>query len=193
MAGRPRQFDRETALINARDLFWRCGYEGTSLSDLVTALGIASARIYKAFGSKEQLFKEAIQYYEQHEGGFAERALAEPDIETAIRSMLNSAVSLYAQPGHPLGCMVVSSTSGMSDENKSLAEWLAQRRNAKTQSIISRFEQAYAEGQLRAETNPVALGHYFATLLHGLSVQARDGVSREILTGVIFNALSLLK
>ena len=57
MAGRPREFDRELALLKARNLFWRQGYEGTSMSDLVAELGIASARIYKAFGSKEQLFR----------------------------------------------------------------------------------------------------------------------------------------
>lgn len=193
MAGRPRQFDRETALINARNLFWRCGYEGTSLSDLVDAMGIASARIYKAFGSKEQLFREAIEYYEQHEGGFAERALAEADIASAMHSMLNNAVLLYTQPEHSLGCMVVSSTSGLSDENSSLAEWLAQRRHIRTQGIISRFELAAASGQLAEGANPTALGHYFATVLHGLSVQARDGVTQQSLSGVVFYALRLLK
>ena len=55
MAGRPREFDRDLALEKARDLFWARGYEGTSMSDLVAALGIASARIYAAFGSKEAL------------------------------------------------------------------------------------------------------------------------------------------
>lgn len=70
MAGRPREFDREQALLKARNLFWRQGYEGTSMSDLVAELGIASARIYKAFGSKEQLFREAIASYETEEGGF---------------------------------------------------------------------------------------------------------------------------
>lgn len=192
MAGRPRQFDRETALTHARDLFWRCGYEGTSLSDLVSALGIASARIYKAFGSKEQLFREAIENYEQHEGGFAEIALTAPDIQTAMRSLLENAVRLYAEPERALGCMVVSSTSGVSDENKSLAAWLTQRRQIRTQGIIARIEKAATEGQLHQDADPTALGHYFATVLHGLSVQARDGESQTTLLGVVSQAMSVL-
>lgn len=76
MAGRPRQFDRDQALIKARNLFWRQGYEGTSMSDLVAELGIASARIYKAFGSKEQLFREAIADYENQEGSFCGSGLS---------------------------------------------------------------------------------------------------------------------
>ncbi|MBX9332927.1 TetR/AcrR family transcriptional regulator, partial [Serratia marcescens] len=96
MAGRPREFDREQALLKARNLFWRQGYEGTSMSDLVAELGIASARIYKAFGSKEQLFREAIASYETEEGGFADRAFAqESGIRPAIQRMLEDAVRLY--------------------------------------------------------------------------------------------------
>lgn len=87
MAGRPREFDREQALLKARNLFWRQGYEGTSMSDLVAELGIASARIYKAFGSKEQLFREAIASYETAEGGFADRAFAQ---ESGIRRRSNA-------------------------------------------------------------------------------------------------------
>ncbi len=193
MAGRPREFDRDTALNDARDLFWRCGYEGTSMSSLVATLGIASARIYKAFGSKEQLFREAVAHYEENEGGFAERALREPDITHAISRLLEDAVLLYtAQPLH-LGCMVVSSTSGLSDGNQSLAEWLSQQRNQRTQGIIDRFRRAAQEGQLSADASADLLGNYFATVLHGLSVQARDGVSRNDLSQVIALSLRLLE
>ncbi|MFS4517744.1 TetR/AcrR family transcriptional regulator, partial [Delftia tsuruhatensis] len=71
MAGRPREFDRDQALERAMLAFWRRGYEGTSMADLVQALGIASARIYAAFGSKQDLFREAVQHYEAGDGGFA--------------------------------------------------------------------------------------------------------------------------
>ncbi|WP_218020410.1 helix-turn-helix domain-containing protein [Nocardia sienata] len=60
MAGRPREFDRDIALTRAQALFWERGYEGVSLADLVAATGLASASLYAAFGSKEQLFREAV-------------------------------------------------------------------------------------------------------------------------------------
>lgn len=127
MAGRPREFDREQALLKARNLFWRQGYEGTSMSDLVAELGIASARIYKAFGSKEQLFREAIASYETEEGGFADRAFAqESGIRPAIQRMLEDAVRLYSRTDLPQGCMVVSSAASVSAENDGLKPgWLS--------------------------------------------------------------------
>lgn len=192
MAGRPREFDREAALIQARDLFWRHGFEGTSMSDLVAALGIASARIYKAFGSKELLFREAVEHYAEHEGGFAVRALEEGDIASAIRRMLMDAVALYTRPLAPAGCMVVSSASALSDENQPLQQWMSEQRRLRTKSIIDRFRHAAEAGQLRSDADPDLLGNYYALVLHGLSVQARDGVPAGVLENVVNVSLAAL-
>ena len=193
MAGRPREFDRETALLKARDAFWARGYEGTSMADLVAALGLASARIYAAFGSKEDLFREAVELYEAKEGGFAARALAEePTARRAIERMLREAVDVYAAPGNPRGCMVVSAATNCTNENDAVMRWLAEHRRARTKSIVDRLRQAAKEGELDPETDVAALGDYFAALLHGLSVQARDGVPRKRLLALIGLALHTL-
>ena len=161
MAGRPREFDREQALLKARNLFWRQGYEGTSMSDLVAELGIASARIYKAFGSKEQLFREAIASYETEEGGFADRAFAqESGIRPAIQRMLEDAVRLYSRPDLPQGCMVVSSAASVSAENDGLKTWLAEHRLQRTQQIVERLRQAVQAGELPADTDADSLGDF---------------------------------
>lgn len=193
MAGRPREFDREAALIAARNLFWRHGYEGTSMADLVAKMGIASARIYHAFGSKEQLFREAVGNYAENEGGFAVVALQQADIVTAIETLFSAAIALYTRNIQPLGCMVVSAAGGLSEDNDSLREWLAQQRQQRTQGIIDRFIQAAAMGELAEQADPLRLGHFCATFLHGLSVQARDGVSRQALSDAATLALGPLK
>ncbi|MGX5010621.1 TetR/AcrR family transcriptional regulator [Enterobacter asburiae] len=193
MAGRPRQFDRDQALIKARNLFWRQGYEGTSMSDLVAELGIASARIYKAFGSKEQLFREAIAHYENEEGSFADRALTtEGDVRQAIKTLLNDAITLYSQPGKPHGCMVVATAASVSAENDGIKSWLAEHRLLRTQQIIDRLRLAVQNGELPETTDPDSLGDFFAVFLHGLSVQARDGVPSSRLLASAEQAMSIL-
>src|SRR5882757_3015979 len=105
MAGRPREFDRETALLKARDAFWARGYEGTSMADLVATLGLASARIYAAFGSQEALFREAIALYEANGGGLVARSLAEePRAQQAFARSMGAAVETYTRCGRPRGC-----------------------------------------------------------------------------------------
>lgn len=190
MAGRPREFDRDAALAKARDAFWSRGYEGVSMADLVETLGLASARIYAAFGSKERLFQEAVALYDEGEGGFATRALAEePTAARAIERSLREAVETYTRKGRPQGCMVVSAATNCAAENDNVREFLADYRRRRTASLVERLERAVAEGELRPDTDAQALGDYYATVLHGLSVQARDGVSRKRLLATIPTAM----
>ncbi|WBU64287.1 TetR/AcrR family transcriptional regulator [Paracoccus aerodenitrificans] len=179
MAGRPREFDRDAALAKARDAFWSRGYEGVSITDLVDTLGLASARIYAAFGSKEKLFREAVVLYDEGEGGFATRALAEePTAAGAIERSLREAVETYTREGRPQGCMVVSAATNCAAENDGVRKFLADYRRRRNTSLVERLERAVTEGELQLDTDAQALGDYYATVLHGLSVQARDGVSR---------------
>nr|WP_180319460.1 TetR/AcrR family transcriptional regulator [Delftia acidovorans] len=193
MAGRPREFDRDQALERAMLAFWRRGYEGTSMADLVQALGIASARIYAAFGSKQDLFREAVQRYEAGDGGFADRAMAqEPRVRDALARVLRDAVATYTDDAHPLGCMVVTAATNCAEENEAVAAWLAEHRRQRTQSLIDRLQRALDEGELRAGTDVQALGDFYATQLHGISVQARDGAPRQRLLAAVQTALLLL-
>lgn len=174
--------------------FWRRGYEGTSMADLVQALGIASARIYAAFGSKQDLFREAVQRYEAGDGGFADRAMAqEPRVRDALARVLRDAVATYTDDAHPLGCMVVTAATNCAEENEAVAAWLAEHRRQRTQSLIDRLQRALDEGELRAGTDVQALGDFYATQLHGISVQARDGVPRQRLLAAVQTALLLLE
>jgi len=191
MAGRPREFDRDAALKRARDLFWERGYEGASMSDLVAALGIASARIYAAFGSKEELFRAAIEQYEAEEGAFADRALSgSKDVRAALGDMFGEAIKLYTTKQR--GCMVVSAATNCAPENVALGAWLAEHRRARTKSIIDRLRKAKLAGEIPDHVDAVALGDCCATMLHGLSVQARDGVGSERLNAMVQVFLSVL-
>ena len=193
MAGRPREFDRDLALQKAMLAFWKQGYEGTSMADLVAATGLASARLYAAFGSKQALFREAVARYEAGDGAFAETALQTEDgVRVAIDKLLTDAVLTYTRRGRPQGCMVVSAATNYAAENEDVMAWLTTHRKARTQGIIDRLDSARRAGELKAGTDVQALGDFYAVVLHGLSVQARDGVSKARLLAMITPALCAL-
>lgn len=91
--GRPREFDRTEALNKAMLLFWRKGYTATSMSDLYEAMGIKSPSLYAAFGSKENLYDEVLQHYEQ-----CVAPLIWGDMEQEPRQNALSQAGLNAQP-----------------------------------------------------------------------------------------------
>jgi AcrR family transcriptional regulator len=190
---RPREFDRDEALAKARDAFWATGYEGTSIADLVTILGLAPARLYAAFGSKEELFREAVALYEAKEGGFVARALVEePSARKAVTRMLNDAIELYTRPDQPRGCLVVSAATSSALENDVVRTFLAERRRAQEVSIVERLRQAVSDGELPKETDPEVLGSAIAALLIGISMQARDGASKQKLQAMCTYSISAL-
>ena len=93
--GRPREFDREKALEKAMQLFWALGYEATSMADLRAALGITQASLYAAFGSKEQLFREAVDLYRRTANSSTARALETGrTAREAVQAMLQAAVEI---------------------------------------------------------------------------------------------------
>src|SRR5438552_15880282 len=105
--GRPRAFDREAALDRALGLFWTQGFEGTSISDLTDALDINPPSLYAAFGSQEELFREALGLSVRAYAIPIERAIAEEKtaLDVIVRILLEAALpfSPCATPG---GCVV---------------------------------------------------------------------------------------
>ncbi|WP_372747152.1 TetR/AcrR family transcriptional regulator, partial [Litorivivens sp.] len=105
--GRPRAFDREAALEKAMQAFWARGYDGTSMAQLVEAMGINSPSIYAAFGSKEGLFFEAVELYISSEVGPVWRVLEEAgDTASAIQAMLFALIDVFFATEPSRGCLI---------------------------------------------------------------------------------------
>src|SRR4030095_4091212 len=98
--GGPRSFDRGRALERAMQLFWRQGYEATSVSDLTHALGINPPRLYPAFGDKEQFDLAALDLYQQRRCESMTKWFdEEPTAKTAVRRLLTEAAREMGRAG----------------------------------------------------------------------------------------------
>lgn len=169
-------FDRERALEQALQLFWRRGYEGTSVADLIAAMGISPPSLYTAFGSKEGLYREALERYGTTHGAFLLAALEEePTAFLAVQRLLAEAARFYADPAIPGGCMVATATQHCHPEHADMARLLAGKRSAIIAAIEDRIRRGVDEGDLPAQADAPALARYVAAVMQGLSVQARDG------------------
>lgn len=183
--GRPRSFDRQEALCAALRVFREHGYEGTSMTELQAALGgLSPPSIYAAFGSKEQLFKEATDLYVSTIRAAAERAMAGAKTsKEAVEASLRAAVVASTESGEPRGCLLVQGACSQSSEG--VEQYLHDLRVESHRAMTKRLKAAVANGELPAHTNVQALAQFYMTFAHGVAIQARDGASRASLMAAV--------
>ncbi len=163
------------------ELFWRQGYESTSINDLTKAMDINPPSLYAAFGDKEQLFLAAVERY-GCERGQTQSILSEaPTARAAVERLLEKAAHEFTNRSHPPGCMVISAATNCSADSAHVQAALAKRRQSAEASLRARIERGVKEGELPAGTDTGALARFYATVLEGMSIQARDRVSRKSL------------
>lgn len=190
--GRPRSFDREEALQRAMELFWKVGYEGATLTDLQAAMGgIAAPSFYAAFGSKEAVFREAVALYHQTVGTTVLGALTEaPTARASIEAMLRAAVEALCRPGKPRGCLLVLGAVNCAREHRDVQDHLRDLRLLRQKYIRRRLARGVAEGDLPRGRDLAALASFYATVLDGLALQARDGASLKALRATVRCAMA---
>ncbi|WP_157669774.1 TetR/AcrR family transcriptional regulator [Chitinibacter sp. GC72] len=176
--GRPRAFDRTQALELALHLFWAKGYEGTSLNDLTSTLGINAPSLYAAFESKPALYRESIdlylaQQYERIGALLAQAATA----RIGLDSMLRGAAEQFTAPDHPPGCPIASGVLRCAEANAAIGELTADHRRNTRAMMLARLQQGQQDGDLPVDLDIHALAGFYAGIIQGMSVQAIDGAS----------------
>lgn len=189
--GRPRILDREEGLRVAARLFWTHGYEGTSISDLTRAMGITPPSLYAAFGSKEQLYREAVDYTAERENRASFEVLfGDGPAYEAIAFYLHEAADRFTDPAKPRGCMVSTANLQHGEDAAAVARLATERRAETMRLFKERLDRAVDDGELRAGTDTEALSRFFGAVVQGMSAQSCDGASAENLHRLADVALS---
>lgn len=185
--GRPKKFDRDSVLEKALALFWRFGYEPTSMSELIEGTGTKPSSLYAEFGSKEGLFCATVDKY-LATYGHARDVILEQDelpLSQVIEQLLRTCVDWFTDTEIPPGCFMVTATFGMSAADDALFNQLSVQRNSAERKIVECLEQRVRQGELPQNANCALLGKYIVNVIQGMSVQARNGATRDELSGLV--------
>lgn len=172
-------------------LFWERGYASVSITDLTDAMGIRPASLYAAFGSKADLYRCArARYFEREEPHW--RVPTHGPLDAALKELFNLAVRVVTRPGRPRGCMVASGFLEFAPDEQDLSVETRALRDRLRQGLVKLFHSGRDAGELSFEEEPAVLARYVATVIEGLSIQARDGATVDELRAVCVAAMRAL-
>lgn len=190
--GRPRILDREIGLSVAAELFWQHGYEGTSMSDLTSAMKITAPSLYATFGSKEELYQQALDYHINQMSKRRVEVLQQEGLPAyeAIKFYLYNAAESMTTPDKPRGCIISTAALQHAQEHKTVAQAVAVRRDHAIQLMKQRLDRAINEKELPVGTDTASLARFYLAVVQGMSAQACDGACDQRLKSLIDIALT---
>lgn len=190
---RNKQFDEQEVLEKALILFWKKGYNATSIRDLVEGLGINRASLYTAFGDKEKLFNRAFKHYIDTNNSFMIQFFAkEPQVKTGFKKLFQIAIEDACLDVDRKGCFVVNTTTELIPSDSLVVEMI-QKNKLVIEAVFLKFlQKGEIENQFPKGKDLKSLTTMFYTLLSGLKVVSKVETDKISLTKMVDISLSLL-
>jgi AcrR family transcriptional regulator len=188
---RPRSFDTDQALDLARDVFWRKGFQSTSLDDITAATGLAKPSLYAAFGDKNAMFLKVLERYHASIVADAERILNEgASAREAIERWLTGFVPFCSGVKGIRGCLSVNTAADGASDQKEVRNRV-ERFNRKLEQLLSKRLRA-DRAQFSNTFDPDVSAHTIMAVYLGLMVLAKDAPDAARVRATLNQALKLL-
>lgn len=182
--GRKTQFDEESVLAAAQDVFWRRGYQGASISELTAETGLSRSSLYQRFGDKDGLFSEVVERYTQVVVARMQRATGASGRET-LRALLSGFSPSRREPGRPVGCLLARSCTEMSALPEDARQLIHAGIQAQRDVLERLIQLGERDGSLKSETDRLVLTWHLVGVLHAIVNLPEVGAGPEIVEKMI--------
>jgi len=183
--GRPRDFVTDDILDRAAELFWRSGYQATSIPDLELATGLGRGSLYNAFGDKEGLYLAALGRYQEKYAVPAVANLDHENVGVGIRRMFETIIARMASADVPDGCMMINSTVEC-DGSSSRIESVVAESIVQMETIVrTAIDRAIRTKQIPLDTDSERLARFFVAIAQGLGVVHKASKDVERLHDIV--------
>jgi TetR/AcrR family transcriptional regulator, transcriptional repressor for nem operon len=190
---RTKEFDPEQALDDAMNVFWRFGYENTSLDQLMREMGIARQSLYNTFGDKRSLYLQVLRHY-RDENLARVRAMFAGDtsVKESIAVLLRELTS-QTRDQRERGCLLLSATMERPADDKEVLEFLRDNQRTIERILADALKRAQDRGEILGKKDPKALASFVVGVMQGIRSLAKVEPDRKVLENVAAIALSTLE
>jgi TetR/AcrR family transcriptional regulator, transcriptional repressor for nem operon len=188
--GRPQEFDRETALGKAMDLFWSQGYEATGMQALTEHMGISRQSLYNTFGDKHSLLKEAIGHYNQQLCNYWSEILLASGSPLKNMDRFFEVMETYTQAKNFRGCLMANTALEMGNRDPVIQKLLKKGGAQLDKLIEETLNKAVQNGELENSVDTSSMARFILNNIRGVMVTKKGGGSKGEI-GDIFNSLRM--
>ena len=191
--GRPLEYDPDTVLDAAMQLFWQQGYEATSLQDLLHVMRLSKSSLYQAYGSKHNLFLHCIKrYHKRTMDEMHERLNGADSGAQFVLETLSKVISEANELANPKGCLMTNTASEFAQSNSQVALQVAIGLDGYREMFRQAVEKGQQDETIRPDMDSNQLANYLVTNMSGLRTMVKAGTDKTTLqqtVGVIISAI----
>ncbi len=193
LRGRPREFDMDSALDEALNVFSERGYHAASISELTEAMGLTAGSVYKAFGDKRGVFLAAFGRYRQVRQQLIDETLAEaPNGYEKLRALVTFFAEASCGEIGRRGCLVVGSATELVLFDDEVASRVGVAFDFDERRILDLIRLGQADGSIAGNIDPEITARALLALTKGMRVIGKTGRKTEHMLAVAETAMKLL-
>ncbi len=190
---RTKDFDENEVLTKAVHLFWRKGYNGTSMQDLVDGLGISRSSLYDTYGDKHTLFIKALESYrESATNKMCDIVTNAISAKEAVRQLLEmTTLDLVSDCEHK-GCFMTNAAVEVAPHDKEVSDMICQNDQQIESAFTKAIEKGQTSGEISSTQDARALARFILNNVKGMRVSAKSTTDKRMFDDIIKLTLSTL-
>jgi TetR/AcrR family transcriptional repressor of nem operon len=194
MSPRSKEFDQETVIEQAMQLFCQKGYTATSIRDLVAHLGVSSSSLYGTFGDKDAIFVLALKRHSRMEREMLRQVLSQPNSEPKVilMQMFQALIDSLLADELPGGSLTLKASVELENRKPEVTAILAEHTE-ETAALFTEFlAKAAQAGQINLRQPAGDVAHYILFNFFNLNFLAKVNLDRACLENYVRLVLSVL-
>lgn len=188
--GRPAQFDRQRALDDLLELFWRKGYAAATQEEMLAATGLSSSTLYRTFGTKSEILQAALRRYATAADAMFAPLESGTGGTSAVHEFLDRLHQLLTGPMGASGCLVVDTMQDPINQDPRISAITADHIDRMRTGLRAALQRAVDAGDLPATTPVIRWADVLRAGVLGALARARAGDTDDATT--IVDALRVL-
>lgn len=185
-------FDKKEVIEQVMSLFWKKGYNGTSMQDLVDVTGLNRSSFYNTFGDKYTLFEEAQSHYQDVQLGSIEQMIAETASPLlAIKTIFEGLRQEITEGRGANGCFFSNCISELSNEEPRIKNLLLKGQARSVQILEDLVIKAQSDGEINPSRNAKSIALYLMSSIHGIRITSMIDTEIDLLIEEILHNLEI--